>query len=162
MLLLVKVFESSAEILGLGKHAQPWYYRCLLRFYPASFRAEFAAEMHEVLDEAVADAAQGGREALARLCLREIRTWPGAEGREWAANLEARLGTDLASGTDWRLVSPSGAWPAGSTQPPARTPTCTATVPSISRLYQTSCQPVRCMTTRIWSGERKAATEWGR
>jgi hypothetical protein len=60
-------------------------YRCLLRLYPASFRAEFAAEMDEVFFQAIADAAHRGWGALARLCLRELGTWPGALGREWAA-----------------------------------------------------------------------------
>jgi len=62
--------SRSAGLLSRG-------YRSLLRLYPASFRAEFAAEMEEVFGEAVADAARRGRGALARLCLREVGTWPG-------------------------------------------------------------------------------------
>jgi len=76
--------SRTARLLSRG-------YRCLLHFYPASFRAEFAAEMDEVFREAVADAAQRGKRALARLGLREIGTWPCAVGREWAGTLLARL-----------------------------------------------------------------------
>jgi len=67
-------------------------YRCLLRLYPATFRAEFAAEMDEVFGEAMADAAQRGRGALARFCVRELCTWPGAVGREWMCIVWARFG----------------------------------------------------------------------
>jgi len=74
----------TARLLSSG-------YRCLLHLYPASFRAEFAAEMDEVFFQAIADAAHQGRGTLARLCLRELGTWPGAVGREWASVLWARL-----------------------------------------------------------------------
>lgn len=67
-------------------------YRCLLRLYPATFRAEFAAEMDDVFGEAVADATQRGRGALVRLCLRELCAWPGAVGRQWTCTLWARFG----------------------------------------------------------------------
>jgi hypothetical protein len=62
-----------------------------MRLYPASFRAEFGAEMAEVFEQASADAAHRGRGALARHCLLELATWPGALGREWAYSLQARL-----------------------------------------------------------------------
>ena len=42
-------------------------YRCLLRLYPACFRAGFAAEMDEVFSQASADAAQRGWGPLAGL-----------------------------------------------------------------------------------------------
>ncbi|MGD8793230.1 MAG: hypothetical protein PVF47_11825, partial [Anaerolineae bacterium] len=66
-------------------------YRCLLRLYPAPFRTEFAEEMGEVFDRAIADAACRGRGALLRRSLREFGTGPAALGREWSAGLQARL-----------------------------------------------------------------------
>ena len=77
--------SRPADLLSRG-------YRYLLRLYPTSFRAEFAAEMDEAFAEAIADAAQRGRGALARFCLRELRTWPGAVGRQWVCILWARFG----------------------------------------------------------------------
>ena len=65
-------------------------YRCLLGLYPAAFRAEFAAEMDEVFAQAVADVAPRGWGALAKLSLREIGTWPGSLGREWASSFQER------------------------------------------------------------------------
>ena len=71
-------------------------FRGLLRFYPASFRAEFGMEMNEVFVQAVTDTKDRGRGALAALILRELGTWPGALGREWSEFLQARL--DLRKG----------------------------------------------------------------
>ncbi len=65
-------------------------YRCLLRCYPPSFRDDFA-EMDDVFAQASADAAERGGSALAAVCLRELATWPGSVGREWAAGLAARF-----------------------------------------------------------------------
>jgi hypothetical protein len=53
-------------------------YRCLLRLYPAPFRAEFGAEMEDVFAEAVGGAAAQAQTALVGLLLRELRDWPAA------------------------------------------------------------------------------------
>ncbi len=54
-----------------------WLYARLLRLYPRRFREQFAGEMAAVFALAVADAAQDGPASLLRLCLRELRDWPG-------------------------------------------------------------------------------------
>jgi hypothetical protein len=53
-------------------------YHALLRFYPASFRREFAAEMREVFNQASADAAGKSPLALTGLWLNELRGLPAA------------------------------------------------------------------------------------
>ena len=92
-------------------------YGCLLRLYPASFRAEFAAEMEGVFDQAVAHAAQQGRGALARLWVRELSTWPGAVGREWVAVLQFRLTRQKGAIVEGRPSAQdlAPAWPDGET-----------------------------------------------
>ena len=97
-------------------------YRCLLRLYPASFRAEFAAEMEDVFRQAIQEATMGeasdvaaasrGQGALVRLCLRELRDWPAALGREWAASLRAGVRPGQEGGIMEDRPSMHGAAPA--------------------------------------------------
>ena len=76
--------RRSARFLARG-------YRCLLYLYPPAFRAEFAAEMDAVFEQALAAAAPRGRGAVARLCLRELGAWPLALGRQWADSVQTSL-----------------------------------------------------------------------
>lgn len=57
-------------------------YAALLRLYPPHFRAGFEAEMQAVFAAEMAEAAQGGIAAAARVCWRELRDAPGAIIRE--------------------------------------------------------------------------------
>jgi hypothetical protein len=53
------------------------FYRLLLAFYPAEFRAEFGAEMEDVFTIALTHVQQSDGERSWRLIWREIRDWPG-------------------------------------------------------------------------------------
>jgi hypothetical protein len=53
-------------------------YGLVLHLYPRTFRAEFEAEMQTVFTAEMAEAAQGGLAAVARVCWRELRDLPGA------------------------------------------------------------------------------------
>ena len=53
------------------------FYRLLLAFYPAEFRAEFGAEMEDVFTIALAHVQQSDDERFWQLVWREIRDWPG-------------------------------------------------------------------------------------
>ena len=67
-------------------------YTALLRFYPASFRREFAAEMRQVFSQACADAAGRSPLALAGLWLNELAGLPAALlDAHWRAWRSARL-----------------------------------------------------------------------
>lgn len=67
-------------------------YRALLRFYPASFRREFAAEMREVFSQASAEAADKSPLALLALWLNEVLSLPSALLEvHWRAYRSARL-----------------------------------------------------------------------
>lgn len=81
-------------------------YERLLGLYPASFRAEFQEEMGQVFADALTVALAGGGGAVARLCLREMATLPGAAGREWVSELRARRfagkGATMESGEAFR------------------------------------------------------------
>ncbi len=70
-------------------------YRLLLGFYPASFRREFAAEMHEVFSQACAEAAVKSPLALMGLWLKELLSLPSVllevHGRAYrSARLQAQ------------------------------------------------------------------------
>jgi hypothetical protein len=54
------------------------FYRLLLAFYPADFRAEFGSEMEAVFTTAVANTQQSSGEYSWHLFWREIRDWPGS------------------------------------------------------------------------------------
>lgn len=70
----------------VGAFLLAWYV-LLLRLYPRRFREQFEEEMAGVFAEAVDAARGGGRFALTRLVLRELRTYPGclllAYGQSW-------------------------------------------------------------------------------
>ena len=53
------------------------FYRLLLAFYPAEFRAEFGAEMEDVFTIALTHVQQSDDERFWQLVWREIRDWPG-------------------------------------------------------------------------------------
>lgn len=83
-------------------------YGALLWLYPPPFRAEFEAEMNEVFARSLAAAADGGKGATFRLCLRELGDWPGALRREWSSDLQARRlaakGADMEGDGPLRLA----------------------------------------------------------
>jgi len=58
------------------------FYRLLLAFYPAEFRAEFGVEMEEVFTTAVTMERQPDGDPSWLFMWREIRDWPGAVLRE--------------------------------------------------------------------------------
>ncbi|MDX1613075.1 MAG: hypothetical protein R3300_02125 [Candidatus Promineifilaceae bacterium] len=63
------------------------FYHLLVSLYPAGFRDRLGEEMVGVFAQAVAEARQQGRSALAHLLLRELLTFPGslllAYGQSW-------------------------------------------------------------------------------
>ncbi len=68
-------------------------YAFLLRLYPRRFRAEFEAEMQRVFAEAAAEAADQNLLSLAKVCLRELRDWPGAVLRAHLRERKKRMDT---------------------------------------------------------------------
>lgn len=67
----------------------------LLRLYPQSFRAEFAAEMQSVFAEAVAEAVGRDATSLIKVCLREIKDFPMSLLREYWHTLKTTgIGVD--------------------------------------------------------------------
>jgi hypothetical protein len=61
-------------------------YALSLRLYPRRFRAEFGEEAQSVFTEALGEAADRGRLAMAAVCARELCDWPGSLLREhWSA-----------------------------------------------------------------------------
>ncbi len=57
-------------------------YALLLQLYPRAFRDQFGREMSSVFEQALAAAAGQGAWAVAALCARELRDWPGAVSRQ--------------------------------------------------------------------------------
>jgi len=58
------------------------FYTWLLRWYPASFRAEFEEEMTAVFAQAITNAVERGKWAVTAVCLRECRDLPLSLVRE--------------------------------------------------------------------------------
>jgi hypothetical protein len=81
-------------------------YSALLRFYPASFRSEFAAEMREVFAQASAETGGKNPLALAGLWLNELRGLPAALLQtHWRAYRRARQqAIDASPGAEFSLA----------------------------------------------------------
>ncbi len=93
----------------------PYLYAALLRFYPYSFRYQFAEEMLGVFAEAVKEATRRGWLALAIVCFRELSGLPVNLFREHKRSLsksehlmsttianDGSLGSGTTSPTAWR------------------------------------------------------------
>jgi hypothetical protein len=75
-------------------HALVWLYSLALRFYPASFRNDYADEMQVIVRLRLEDAARRGRRALLSLNCREALTLPSGAV---AAHAQARKSPNILS-----------------------------------------------------------------
>ena len=78
------------------------FYRVLLAFYPAGFRAEFGDEMQAVFEATMLEAEKTDWPRMLALFGREIRDWPGAVWREhWSALTEKELSMTTIKKPEW-------------------------------------------------------------